>query len=248
MSTKEGITYSNNLVYSSDGSAEAVYEALANDAHAVYADPQFADVTDYTAGSWADGKTTLGTAEGFRIAKTSPAADAGMAIPEAPSYTDDTLGGELAANKAEIPSVDYYGNALTDGTPDIGANETVKKTDEDAKPADGLGMDKDGNWFYYKDGKVDTAYTGLAANEYGWWYVEAGQINFNVTGLVNDSTYGWWYVENRQINFNYTGLVQNSYGWWYVGMLASEIVGAVVPVANNIRLSYKQNRICSKST
>ena len=216
MSTKEGITYSNNLVYSSDGSAEAVYEALANDAHAVYADPQFADVTDYTAGSWADGKTTLGTAEGFRIAKTSPAADAGMAIPEAPSYTDDTLGGELAANKAEIPSVDYYGNALTDGTPDIGANETVKKADEDAKPADGLGMDKDGNWFYYKDGKVDTAYTGLAANEYGWWYVEAGQINFNVTGLVNDSTYGWWYVENSQINFNYTGLVQNAYGWWYV--------------------------------
>ena len=216
MSTKEGITYSNNLVYSSDGSAEAVYEALANDAHAVYADPQFADVTDYTAGSWADGKTTLGTAEGFRIAKTSPAADAGMAIPEAPSYTDDTLGGELAANKAEIPSVDYYGNALTDGTPDIGANETVKKADEDAKPADGLGMDKDGNWFYYKDGKVDTAYTGLAVNEYGWWYVEAGQINFNVTGLVNDSTYGWWYVENSQINFNYTGLVQNAYGWWYV--------------------------------
>ena len=216
MSTKEGITYSNNLVYSSDGSAEAVYEALANDAHAVYADPQFADVTDYTAGSWADGKTTLGTAEGFRIAKTSPAADAGMAIPEAPSYTDDTLGGELAANKAEIPSVDYYGNALTDGTPDIGANETVKNADEDAKPADGLGMDKDGNWFYYKDGKVDTAYTGLAANEYGWWYVEAGRINFNVTGLVNDSTYGWWYVENSQINFNYTGLVQNAYGWWYV--------------------------------
>ena len=99
-----------------------------------------------------------------------------------------TPSGELAANKAEIPSVDYYGNALTDGTPDIGANETVKKADEDAKPADGLGMDKDGNWFYYKDGKVDTAYTGLAANEYGWWYVEAGQINFNVTGLVNDST------------------------------------------------------------
>lgn len=28
-----------------------------------------------------------------------------------------------------------------------------------------------------------------------------------------------------------------------VGMLASEIVVAVVPVANNIRLSYKQNRL-----
>lgn len=28
-----------------------------------------------------------------------------------------------------------------------------------------------------------------------------------------------------------------------VGMLAGEIVGAVVPVANNIRLSYKQNRL-----
>ena len=129
MSTKEGVTYSNNLVYSNDGSAQSVYEALANDENAVYADPQFADVTDYTAGSWADGQTTLGTANGFCITKTSPAVDAGMAIPEAPAYTDTTIGSELVANEAEIPSVDYYGNALTDGTPDIGANETVKAED-----------------------------------------------------------------------------------------------------------------------
>ena len=32
--------------------------------------------------------------------------------------------------------------------------------------------------------KINFNYTGLALNEYGWWYVEGGKINFNHTGLV----------------------------------------------------------------
>ena len=27
-------------------------------------------------------------------------------------------------------------------------------------------------------------YTGLALNEYGWWYVEGGKINFNYNGYA----------------------------------------------------------------
>lgn len=127
VSTKSGITYSNNLVYSEDGSAQDVYKANANDANAVYADPKFVNTEDYTTGTWADGKTTLGTADGFKIQEGSPAIDAGRALPEAPSYTDDTLGKELVKNEAAIPTVDYYGTALSDGKIDIGANEVITK-------------------------------------------------------------------------------------------------------------------------
>ena len=135
VSTKSGITYANNLVYSSDGSAQDVYKASANDENAVYADPKFADTTDFTTGTWTDGKTTLGTVDGFKIQAGSPAIDAGRALPEAPSYTDDTLGKELVKNEAAIPTVDYYGTALSDGKIDIGANEATVKVDEELENA-----------------------------------------------------------------------------------------------------------------
>ncbi len=102
--------------------------------------------------------------------------------------------------------------------------------------ADGLANEaaEDGNWYVYKDGSVDTTYTGLAANTYGWWYVEGGKVNFNASGLVANE-YGWWYVQNGSINFNYTGLAANEYGWWYVegGKINFEHTGLV---ANRARL------------
>ena len=123
VSTQDGISYYNNLVYSSDGSAQEVYQAAADDENGVYEDPLFADVTDYTAGSWTDGKMTPGTAEGFRILEDSPAVDAGTDHPEAPSGTTSDIEDELVPNTTEKPEADYYGNALTDGKNDIGANE-----------------------------------------------------------------------------------------------------------------------------
>ena len=32
--------------------------------------------------------------------------------------------------------------------------------------------------------KVDFTYNGVARNEYGWWYVTGGKIDFGYTGLV----------------------------------------------------------------
>ena len=96
--------------------------------------------------------------------------------------------------------------------------------------ADGLANEaaEDGNWYVYKDGSVDTTYTGLAANTYGWWYVEGGKVNFNASGLVANE-YGWWYVQNGTIDFGYTGLAANEYGWWYVegGKINFEHTGLV---------------------
>ena len=123
----EGVSYYNNLVYSSDGSAQEVYRNAADDANAVYEDPMFADVTDITAGSWADGETTLGTADGFMIQKDSPAIDAGAEHPEAPASAPSAVADELVPNETDKPSYDYYGNALADGKNDIGANEYTAK-------------------------------------------------------------------------------------------------------------------------
>ena len=56
------------------------------------------------------------------------------------------------------------------------------------------------------DGQDQTSpHTGLAANEYGWWYVSDGQVDFNCNGLVN-SAYGWWYVSGGRVDDTYTDL------------------------------------------
>lgn len=48
----------------------------------------------------------------------------------------------------------------------------------------------DGNWYYYKNNKVADDYTGLAANAYGWWYIQNGKVDFNATDLRQMNTAG----------------------------------------------------------
>ena len=38
-------------------------------------------------------------------------------------------------------------------------------------------------------------YYGIAENEYGWWKIEGGKVNFDYTGLA-DSDNGRMYVSN----------------------------------------------------
>ena len=140
--TSAGITYHNNAV---SGGAELVYQPV--DENAITGDPKFVDVKDYTEGSWANGKTTLGTADGFKIAKDSSCIDKGAAFPATPStditvdytsfdwsdYTShytacgaqdkEDLKAELVQNTTTAPVTDYYGNSLKDGKVDIGAHE-----------------------------------------------------------------------------------------------------------------------------
>lgn len=122
----DGVSYYNNLVYSEDGSAQEVYKAAANDENAVYEDPMFTDVTDVTTGTWENGKTTLGTADGFKIQKDSPAIDAGAEHPDAPASAPSSVADELVPNTTEKPIYDYFGTVLS-GKVDIGASEYVEK-------------------------------------------------------------------------------------------------------------------------
>ena len=70
-------------------------------------------------------------------------------------------------------------------------------------------------WWKVTKGYVDFDYTGIAQNEYGWWRIEGGKVNFNYTGVANNEM-GWWRVQNGKVDFGATGVYQNSLGWWYV--------------------------------
>ena len=108
-----------------------------------------------------------------------------------------------------------------------------------AAQSDGLSDTKaaDGNWYYYKNGKIATDVTTVAQNKNGWWYVKNGKVDFSantvaknnngwwhiVNGKVdfNSNTIaknenGWWKITNGKVDFNYNGLAKNQNGWWYL--------------------------------
>jgi len=100
------------------------------------------------------------------------------------------------------------GAAVLIGACFIGQTQPVQAADDYA-----LRLAEDNQWYYYQDDEVDTAYQGLALNEYGWWYVSDGTIDWDYAGMaLND--YGWWKVNNGSVNFGFNGLCSNEYGTW----------------------------------
>jgi len=95
---------------------------------------------------------------------------------------------------------------------------------------EGWNQAEDGNWYYYKDGEVDTTVNGLVYNEAedAWWYAVEGKADFTYTGLTCYEE-RWVYVENGVLNQNYTGLVQHYDAWFYVecGVLNWNYTGLV---------------------
>ena len=113
--------------------------------------------------------------------------------------------------------------APTDTTPGSKSHHCTvcdAKTDVTEIPAtgpvkNGFLKDTDGVWRYYADGKVDTTYTRLARNKWGWFYVNCGVIDRTYTGLA-DNEWGTWYVKDGMLDRSYTGLVKNGSDWVYV--------------------------------
>ena len=97
----------------------------------------------------------------------------------------------------------------------------------------GLVQDTDGRWVYKVNDKIDTTYTGLASNEYGWWYIlngvldfsyngfgycRGGKVQFDDNGVIEgtvNGTYGWWKVVNSQVIFD-NDVCANASGWWKI--------------------------------
>ena len=73
--------------------------------------------------------------------------------------------------------------------------------------------DKDGNWWYYTNGKIDTNHNGVDHNKYGWWRVENGKVNFKAQGIYQNK-YGWWKTTDGEVTFKENSIYQNEFGWW----------------------------------
>jgi len=70
-------------------------------------------------------------------------------------------------------------------------------------------------WFYVKDGKVDFKANTVAKNENGWWKITDGRVDFNANTVAKNEN-GWWYIRGGKVDFGYTGIAKNENGWWRI--------------------------------
>ena len=131
--------------------------------------------------------------------------------------------GEYLLEPKEVPMVyhDYQdGKCTVCGAEDPDYKPTPEEPDEPTpvEPVTkftGLAneADKDGNWWYYTDGKIDKTHTGVDQNKYGWWRVENGKVNFKAQGIYKNA-YGWWKTTDGEVTFKENSIYKNEYGWW----------------------------------
>ena len=107
----------------------------------------------------------------------------------------------------------------------------------------------DGKWYcrVSRSGVAASSwYTGFGRNEYGWWYLENGPVNFGKNGIIQgiansdpqaigvegrwlvkggkvvdettvaNAADGWWFINHGRVDTGYSGIQNNSYGWWRI--------------------------------
>ncbi len=91
----------------------------------------------------------------------------------------------------------------------------------------------DGEWFYIKDGKLNTALNAYVDYDGGKFFVGAGRIIQEYSGLAQDpentESGDWYFLANGQAQIQYTGLAYYDNAWFYVeaGKLAKGFYGTV---------------------
>ena len=103
--------------------------------------------------------------------------------------------------------------SIRNGMNDVQA--ATAKTHNDTEYKDGLQKISDGNWYFYKNGKVDHSYTGIAKNKNGWWRVVNGKVDFTCNSVEKNEN-GWWYIRGGKVDFGYSGVAKNGNGWWRI--------------------------------
>lgn len=87
----------------------------------------------------------------------------------------------------------------TDGSDKYADIEPIYTVNEVA-----IEKDANGVWSAYVEGKKNTAYTGVAKNAHGWFFVRDGEVDFRYNGIAGNEL-GNWYVKNGKVDFEYTG-------------------------------------------
>lgn len=104
----------------------------------------------------------------------------------------------------------YVCNRCGNWYKDADATEEIENMDDiilEKQHPDGLAnVSEDGNWYYYKDNKIDTGFSGIAPNANGWWKVDSGKVNFDFNGLAWNEN-GCWYLVNGKVAFDHNGSV-----------------------------------------
>ena len=89
---------------------------------------------------------------------------------------------------------------------------------EAAGNLNGVCKGANGNWYYYKNGKIVRTNT-VAKNKNGWWVIQNGKVNFKYTGFAKNSS-GWWYCKGGKVQFGTNsiikGKVNGTNAWWHV--------------------------------
>ncbi len=104
----DGIRYDSNCVW---GSSKDVYP-LEEDINAVVADPGFVDVKDYTTGTFAGGKVTLGLVNGFMLKQDSPCINTGRDYLPVPKESLPEVADELVDTHITLENKDYAQKAV----------------------------------------------------------------------------------------------------------------------------------------
>ena len=147
-------------------------------------------------------------------------------------------------NDLPTPSRDGYiftGWYTDKSTGDKVSNDTKVTTDADHTlyahwKVNANGLHDYGNGLkYYKNGDIDTSYTGFVTYEGkqyfikngsadsngiveyngSWWYVKNGVVDFKATTLCKYNG-TWYYVKNGAVNFKATTLCKYNGTWYYV--------------------------------
>ena len=100
------------------------------------------------------------------------------------------------------------------GTRGYASMEYLSKTP--APSGEGSLVEKNGDLYYMRGGKLDSSFSGLAKTSGGkWLYVEKGKVTYFYTGLAKNEE-GWWFVRYGEIDYGYEGVAGKDDGMWYV--------------------------------
>ena len=79
----------------------------------------------------------------------------------------------------------------------------------------GVAKSTNGNWVFVRNGRFDDTYSGVAKSTTGnWVYVKKGRFNEAYTGVAKSTTGNWVYVKNGRFNEAYTGVAKSTDGNW----------------------------------
>ena len=142
----------------------------------------------------------------------------------------------------------YWGNY---GVKAFTTDSDIEEPEEPQEKLEGL-QEKDGSLYYFKNGEIDTTYTGTASYQGEIYYCENGRVAYSYTGfgeyedkwyyfeksrvaeekediIYNARTDEWWYVKDGVFQPEEETVARNANGWYYIknGVVDFKYTGVV---------------------